>query len=392
MKILSATALVTVGVLIGADFRTVPANPGPQISGTVRDRDGQSVGMVTVVAVRGGREIGTDESQPGSGEYSFDVGSFGPIDSIKYLRSGYSTTVVTELAGANQVIHKRMEKLNSPPKTWQTQLDSLYACERLALWLSNPRTAKDEAHKLRRLIQKKSIDIWRQVSNIAKMGATEHIRQRAERVRQMLAHADVPKTGGEEREDKDNDGERDDGDNGNERDRRGTGGEFKKEPRVAFPMVPGDEHMELARQVGEWSAKLRYEVAGMGPVTSGDHESSKMIMNGWFLESHYKGNMMGQPWKGRRIMGFDQRTKEYVEVWISEMSSEVSIHRGRKGPKGIIHLRGKSLNVNTGKMENSIFMRYPPAEDGSYKLEMHWADENGQPTRKMMEIAYARKR
>ena len=151
---------------------------------------------------------------------------------------------------------------------------------------------------------------------------------------------------------------------------------------------PGEEHKEIAKSAGDWSAKM--SLPSMG-IESNDSESSKMIMNGWFLESNYTGSMMGQPWKGRSIMGYDQLAKEYVNIWFSQMGSQISVHRGKKCPKGILHLHGKSPNPMSGQLAPSVFMIYPHAEDGSHKMEMHWTGADKKPTSLFMKIEYTRK-
>ena len=157
------------------------------------------------------------------------------------------------------------------------------------------------------------------------------------------------------------------------------------------PPTPGDEHKELAKSVGEWSAKMSYWMNGQ-EITSDDSETAKMVMKGWFLEADYSGTMMGQPWKGRSISGYDQRAQEYVTVWYSEMESAISVYRGKKCPKGIIHLHGKGFNMQTQKMEPTIMQVHPQAEDGSHRMEMHWAaDKKPKEGGKMMQIVYTKK-
>ena len=158
-----------------------------------------------------------------------------------------------------------------------------------------------------------------------------------------------------------------------------------------MPMAaPGEEHKELAKVAGEWHAENTYYTP-QGEVVSKDAETARVVMNGWFVETDYSGSMMGKPWKGRSVTGFDQHTKEYVVVWYSEMGSAISVHRGKKCPKGIIHLYGQTFNPMAGKVVPSLMQMHPTDESGKHKFEMYWSNEAKEPVTKLMSIVYTRK-
>ncbi len=66
-------------------------------------------------------------------------------------------------------------------------------------------------------------------------------------------------------------------------------------------MTPGAMHKLLAEVVGNWNGEI---ITWMGPGMPASEPSKlsaemKMILDGKYLESVYKGNMMGMPFEGK---------------------------------------------------------------------------------------------
>ena len=48
-----------------------------------------------------------------------------------------------------------------------------------------------------------------------------------------------------------------------------------------------------------------------------------MLLGGRYLQQEYAGEMMGSPFAGINIIGYDNHTKKYVSVWMDSMSTGI---------------------------------------------------------------------
>jgi len=92
--------------------------------------------------------------------------------------------------------------------------------------------------------------------------------------------------------------------------------------------TPGPEHAKLKSLEGNWTA----DVTAMDP--SGKEEKStgtmknEMILGGRYLKQDYSGTMMGMPFKGGGLVGYDNVKKKYTMLWVDEMSTQMMISEG----------------------------------------------------------------
>ena len=93
--------------------------------------------------------------------------------------------------------------------------------------------------------------------------------------------------------------------------------------------TPGTEHAELAKSVGEWDAKVEDLTPGMGNEVSMGTAKSTMIMGGRFLQEEFKGTMMGMPFEGMALTGYDNQQKQYFSTWIDSMGTGIMVSQGK---------------------------------------------------------------
>jgi hypothetical protein len=87
---------------------------------------------------------------------------------------------------------------------------------------------------------------------------------------------------------------------------------------------PGPEHEAMKQLAGEWEGTVQIQMPGMPePATSAVTESVRLDHGGLWLISRFEGSMMGAPYSGQSIMGYDQAQKKYVEVWVDSFRSEI---------------------------------------------------------------------
>jgi hypothetical protein len=76
--------------------------------------------------------------------------------------------------------------------------------------------------------------------------------------------------------------------------------------------TPGAPHKLLARMAGTWNAKMKsWMEPDKPPMESTGTSETKMIFGGRFLHMDYTGDMMGSPFTGLGITGYDNPTRKY---------------------------------------------------------------------------------
>jgi hypothetical protein len=92
---------------------------------------------------------------------------------------------------------------------------------------------------------------------------------------------------------------------------------------------PGAQHEHLAKYVGSWQAEGKMWMDPSGePTTMSSTAEYRMIMDGRFLEEIITSDLMGQPFYGRGIYGYNNLTGEVQAVWIDNMSTGIYSYVG----------------------------------------------------------------
>jgi Protein of unknown function (DUF1579) len=151
--------------------------------------------------------------------------------------------------------------------------------------------------------------------------------------------------------------------------------------------TPGPAHKALEAFVGNWKAEVKCwcEPGGSPKVSQGTAKAS-WILNGHFLEEEFHGEMMGKPFTGRRLMGFDNIKQTYNTVWVSDMQTSILTNEGKSehGNK-VITLEGKSNCPASGQKDIPIKTVFRVISPDKYVFEMF------NDSAKKMEITYTRK-
>lgn len=93
--------------------------------------------------------------------------------------------------------------------------------------------------------------------------------------------------------------------------------------------TPGEPHKALARLAGSWETRSRsWMEPGKPPVESTGACEQKLVLDGHYLQQTYTGTMVGQPYTGISLLGYDNHTKKYQSVWIDTMSTGVYFFEG----------------------------------------------------------------
>ncbi len=148
---------------------------------------------------------------------------------------------------------------------------------------------------------------------------------------------------------------------------------------------PGPEHEGLKAMEGTWKAVTKSWTGAPEPMVSEGTSENKMILGGRYLQSHFTGTMMGQPFEGWGLTGFDNSKKQYTAFWVDNSSTVMMLASGT--------MSGKELTTKAT-------MDGPDGKPTEYRMTTTMVDEKTHvfamyaplegKEQKMMEITYTR--
>jgi len=156
---------------------------------------------------------------------------------------------------------------------------------------------------------------------------------------------------------------------------------------------PSIYHQRLSYFVGEWDLVARMWMQGPDapPQESSGRASYRWLMDGRWLAEDFSGDMMGMPFTGFSLMGYDNFRREYVGIWIDSMSTTMATMAGRLDQSGkVITMYGEMDEPATGDLGKMVAYVTRIVDDHTHVFEIHDLGMGG-PNTKMMEITYTRK-
>ena len=154
--------------------------------------------------------------------------------------------------------------------------------------------------------------------------------------------------------------------------------------------TPGEPHEQLASLAGSWTTKTKeWMEPNKPPMESTGSCEEKMLLGGRFLQQECTGEMMGQPFTGIGVIGYDNHTKKYVSTWTDSMSTGIFVMEGTGGADGkTVTLKGGHQDPIEGYMKHRAIWKMVDAN--TQVFEMYGAGK-GKENMKMLEITYTRK-
>ena len=154
--------------------------------------------------------------------------------------------------------------------------------------------------------------------------------------------------------------------------------------------TPGEPHKLLAMLEGSWTTKSKsWFEHDKPPMESNGTCEQKLILDGHYLWQEYRGEMMGSPFTGINILGYNNHTMKYESIWIDSMSTAIFIFEGMASADGRIitqtctyddPARGPSVWRSVTRIK----------DDNTQEFEMFLAPKGGQEE-KVMEMTVTRK-
>lgn len=147
---------------------------------------------------------------------------------------------------------------------------------------------------------------------------------------------------------------------------------------------PSEQHALLAAGVGDWKVTSTSIVPGEQPVQETCSERVMPICDGKWFWSDYTGTMMGQPFEGHALTGYDEAKGQYVSFWIDSMSPTHARTQGTYDPASkqwtfrgeCTDLAGKPAKIHQTYVQpdantRDLQMTFETA-DGKHEMKLHY--------------------
>ncbi|HMS63726.1 MAG TPA: DUF1579 domain-containing protein [Ignavibacteria bacterium] len=155
-------------------------------------------------------------------------------------------------------------------------------------------------------------------------------------------------------------------------------------------MTPGPVHEMLSKSDGEWKADISMWMdPTSAPMKTEGVCINKMILGGRYQYSTNTATMMGMPFEGILILGYDNVKKEFVSSWIDNMGTGIMNMTGKwdESTKSA-NFTGTQVDPVTGK-DIKVREVFKILNDNTQSMEMFMEKEGSEM--KSMEIMYFRK-
>ena len=157
-------------------------------------------------------------------------------------------------------------------------------------------------------------------------------------------------------------------------------------------MTISEQHKMMAKSAGTWDGQVTMWMAdGAPPMTSKSTTVTTSLYGGLYQQSKHSGDMMGMPFEGMSIMGYDNMKKEFFSTWIDNMGSGILVSTGQwdeASKKLTLTGTMKCMNGQNAN-EREVFTMI---DDNNQVLEMYGPDSKTGKEYKSMEIKYTRKK
>ena len=154
--------------------------------------------------------------------------------------------------------------------------------------------------------------------------------------------------------------------------------------------TPGAPHKAMAATVGTYATRVKsWHEPGQPPMEESGTATRTMALDGRVLVEEFKGSMMGMPFTGHGMRGYDNVTGKHWSTWMDSMSTGLMVSEGTCDEKGACSFTG-SWNDPVKKAPVTARMTSRWTSPTVEVFEMYGPGRDGKEM-KMMEITYTRK-
>ncbi|MBI1950062.1 MAG: DUF1579 domain-containing protein [Acidobacteria bacterium] len=153
--------------------------------------------------------------------------------------------------------------------------------------------------------------------------------------------------------------------------------------------TPGVQHEWLASTAGIYTLKIKswHEPGGPAMEEAGT-ATRKTMLDGRVVTEDLKSTMMGTPFTGHGMMGYDNVTGKYWSTWMDSMSTGLMVNEGSCDAKKACTFTGSWNDpIKKGPVQARMTTRW--TSPTTQVFEMYGPGKDGKEM-KMMEITYTK--
>jgi hypothetical protein len=154
--------------------------------------------------------------------------------------------------------------------------------------------------------------------------------------------------------------------------------------------TPGAPHKALASTVGDYDLAIKnWHEPGAPAVEETGTATRTMALDGRVLIEEVSSSMMGMPYTGHGMTGYDNVTGKYWSTWTDSMSTGVMVSEGKCDAERTCKFTGSWNNpITQGPVTMRMISRWTSPTTEIF--EMYGPGDDGNEV-KMMEITYTKK-
>ena len=155
--------------------------------------------------------------------------------------------------------------------------------------------------------------------------------------------------------------------------------------------TPSEPHKKFASLAGSWTTKTKsWMEPNKPPMETAGSCELKILLDGRFLQQECTGEMMGYPFTGIGLSGYDNHTKKYISTWMDSMGTGIFVMEGTASADGkTITEKGQHDDPIEGRMKHRAVWKI--VDSNTQTFEMYGTGKHFEKEAKMMEITYTRK-
>src|SRR5262245_53998891 len=148
--------------------------------------------------------------------------------------------------------------------------------------------------------------------------------------------------------------------------------------------TPGPQHAMLAKMAGDWTCSVKYQMDPSQPAQESQSTATiTVLMDGRYIQESDSGQMMGMPFNGMGVYGFDNVSGKYVSTWIDNMGTGIMTGVGTADAGGkVITWTGTMNDPVTGKATKERMVT-TVIDDNHHTFEMYGTPPGGKKEMKM---------
>ena len=154
--------------------------------------------------------------------------------------------------------------------------------------------------------------------------------------------------------------------------------------------TPGAPHQKMAEKAGTYDLRIKMWHEPGSPAEESTGTATRAMMLGDRIQTEeFESTVMGMPYTGHGMNGYDNATNKYWSTWNDSMSTGIMMAEGKCDAKGTCTYTGTS-NDPVRKKAVKLRMTSTWTSPTTELFTMYGPDKKGKEY-KMMEITYTKK-